>query len=95
MKPNACYSSLPTEREPNEDPYYLHAYRVNFDGTGLKLLNPGEFEHAMSLNDNNSFFIDNYSRVNTVPKSALYAADGLQGDGPGNCRSLFADGYGL
>lgn len=28
-------------REPGEDPYYLHAYKVNFDGTGLKLLNPG------------------------------------------------------
>lgn len=63
-------------RETNEDPYYLHAYRVNFDGSGLKLLNPGEFEHAMSINDNNTFFVDNYSRVNTVPKSALYAADG-------------------
>lgn len=63
-------------REANEDPYYLHAYRVNFDGTGLKLLNPGEFEHAMSMNDNKAFFVDNYSRVNTVPKSTLYAADG-------------------
>ncbi|MES2332803.1 MAG: DPP IV N-terminal domain-containing protein [Bacteroidota bacterium] len=63
-------------REPNEDPYYLHAYKVNFDGTGLKLLNPGEFEHAMNMNDGKSFFIDNYSRVNTAPKSTLYAADG-------------------
>lgn len=63
-------------KEPNEDPYYLHAYRVNFDGSGLKLLNPGEFEHTMIINDNNTYFIDNYSRVNTVPKSALYAADG-------------------
>ncbi|MBO9633426.1 MAG: DPP IV N-terminal domain-containing protein [Chitinophagaceae bacterium] len=63
-------------KEVKEDPYYLHAYRVNFDGTGLKLLNPGEFEHAMSINDNKTFFVDNYSRVNTVPRSTLYAADG-------------------
>ncbi len=63
-------------REPNEDPYYLHMYKINFDGTGLKLLNPGEYEHNMSLNDNNAFFVDNYSRVNTVPKSALVNADG-------------------
>jgi dipeptidyl-peptidase-4 len=82
-------------REPNEDPYYLHAYRVNFDGTGLKLLNPGEFEHAMSLNDNNSFFIDNYSRVNTVPKSALYAADGrkVMDLETADLSSLMATGY--
>ncbi len=29
--------------------------------SGLKLLNPGEFEHAMSINDNETFFVDNYS----------------------------------
>ena len=23
-----------------EDPYYLHLYKINFDGTGLQLLNP-------------------------------------------------------
>lgn len=63
-------------KEAGEDPYYLHAYKVNFDGTGLKLLNPGEYEHAMNMNDAKSFFIDNYSRVNTTPKSTLYAADG-------------------
>jgi dipeptidyl-peptidase 4 len=63
-------------REPNEDPYYLHLYRVNFDGTGLKLLNPGEFEHGSIMDDSKEYFVDNYSRVNTVPKSALYATDG-------------------
>jgi dipeptidyl-peptidase-4 len=63
-------------KENGEDPYYVHAYKVNFDGTGLKLLNPGEYEHGMSINDSKSYFVDNYSRVNTVPKSALYAADG-------------------
>lgn len=63
-------------KEAGEDPYYLHAYRVNFDGSGLKLLNPGEFEHAMSINDNETFFVDNYSRVNTTPRSALFATDG-------------------
>jgi dipeptidyl aminopeptidase/acylaminoacyl peptidase len=63
-------------KEANEDPYYLHLYKINFDGTGMKLLNPGEFEHGMSMDDGKEFFVDNYSRVNTVPKSALYSADG-------------------
>ena len=82
-------------REQGEDPYYLHAYRVNFDGSGLKLLNPGEFEHAMAMNDGKSYFIDNYSRVNTVPKSALYAADGrkLLDLETADLNSLFAAGY--
>ncbi|MEO6316891.1 MAG: DPP IV N-terminal domain-containing protein [Chitinophagaceae bacterium] len=63
-------------KELNEDPYYLHLYKINFDGSGLKLLNPGEFEHGMSLDDNKSFFVDNYSRVNAVPKAALYNTEG-------------------
>jgi dipeptidyl-peptidase-4 len=63
-------------KEAGEDPYYLHAYRINFDGSGMKLLNPGEFEHAMSINDNKTYFVDNYSRVNTAPRSILYATDG-------------------
>jgi dipeptidyl-peptidase-4 len=63
-------------REPGEDPYYLHLYKVNLDGSGLTLLDPGEFDHAMSMNDDQQFFIDNYSRVNTAPRSALYNALG-------------------
>ncbi|NCT95029.1 MAG: prolyl oligopeptidase family serine peptidase [Chitinophagaceae bacterium] len=82
-------------REANEDPYYLHAYRVNFDGTGLKLLNPGDFDHAMRMNDGKSFFVDNFSRVNTVPKSVLYAADGrkIMELETADFSSLFAAGY--
>lgn len=82
-------------REPNEDPYYMHLYRVNFDGSGLRLLNPGEYEHAMSLSDDKQYFVDNYSRVNTVPKSALYNAEGrkLMDLETADLSSLFASGY--
>ena len=82
-------------REAGEDPYLLHAYRINFDGTGLKLLNNGDFEHATSLNDNKTFFVDNYSRVNTVPKSTLYAADGrkVMDLETADLSSLFSTGY--
>lgn len=82
-------------KEAGEDPYYLHAYRINFDGSGLKLLNPGDFDHAMRMNDGNSFFINNYSRVNTVPKSVLYNADGkkIMDLETADFSSLFAAGY--
>ncbi|MCX6265719.1 MAG: DPP IV N-terminal domain-containing protein [Bacteroidetes bacterium] len=63
-------------REENEDPYYLHVYRVNLDGTGLRLLNAGDFDHSNSMNDNQQFFVDNYSRVNTIPQSVLYNTEG-------------------
>lgn len=58
-------------REAGEDPYYLHLYRVNLDGTGLKLLSKGNFNHEASGNDAQTFFVNNYSRVNTTPQSEL------------------------
>ena len=63
-------------REEGEDPYYLHLYRVNFDGTGLKLLNKDDFNHSVSTDDTNKYFIDNYSRVNTVPVTVLLDSQG-------------------
>ncbi|MBL7760721.1 MAG: DPP IV N-terminal domain-containing protein [Sediminibacterium sp.] len=82
-------------RESNEDPYYLHAYRINFDGTGLKLLNPGDFDHAASIDDNNRYIVNNFSRVNTVPKSVLLGTDGrkIMDLETADLSSLMAAGY--
>jgi len=63
-------------QEVGEDPYYYHLYRVNFDGTGLQLLGPGNFDHRSDLNDKTTYFVDNFSRVNTVPASILYNSEG-------------------
>lgn len=63
-------------REPNENPYYTHLYRINLDGSGLKLLDAGNFDHANSMNDNEKYFVDVFSRVNTAPKSILYNGEG-------------------
>lgn len=82
-------------REANEDPYYLHLYRVNFDGTGLRLLNAGEFEHGVSMDDNQQYYVDNYSRVNTIPASALYNSEGrkIMDLETADLSSLLAAGY--
>ncbi|NDK57033.1 S9 family peptidase [Pontibacter fetidus] len=63
-------------RETGEDPYLLHLYRINFDGSGLTLLNKGNFDNFANLNDGNSYFVNTASRVNTVPVSALYNSKG-------------------
>src|SRR6185312_8859147 len=47
-------------REGGEDPYYLHLYKVNLDGSGLAMLDPGDFDHIGNMDDNNEFFVDNY-----------------------------------
>lgn len=59
-------------REAGENPYYVHLYSIGLDGKNLKLLDPGNFTHTSSLNDNETFFVNNFSRVNTAPKSVLY-----------------------
>ena len=81
--------------EPNEDPYYTHLYKVNFDGTGFKLLNPGNFNHTASMNDSYKYIINNYSRVNTVPKSTLYDNTGkkIMDLEEADLSQLFAAGY--
>ncbi|HZS45761.1 MAG TPA: DPP IV N-terminal domain-containing protein [Blastocatellia bacterium] len=58
--------------EPSEDPYFSHTYKVNFDGTGFKLLDPGDASHSASISDSGKYFVDNFSRINTAPKSVLY-----------------------
>lgn len=63
-------------REEGEDPYYYHLYKVNFDGSGLTLLNPGNYTHSDDMNDKMTFFVDNFSRVNTVPKTDLRDKNG-------------------
>jgi dipeptidyl aminopeptidase/acylaminoacyl peptidase len=63
-------------REPNENPYYTHTYRVNLDGSGFALLDQGEATHASQLSPNKRWLVDNYSRIDLVPKSVLRDATG-------------------
>ena len=63
-------------REPGEDPYFTHLYRVNLDGSGLKQLDRGDASHAAAMNDTGRFFVDNFSRVDAAPKSELRDAAG-------------------
>lgn len=63
-------------REEGEDPYYLHLYRVNLDGTSLQLLNKDNFNHRVSMNDSHLYFVDNFSRVDTIPQAILRDSSG-------------------
>jgi dipeptidyl aminopeptidase/acylaminoacyl peptidase len=63
-------------REPGENVYYEHLYRVNLDGTGLTLLDPGPSYHRSVLSPTRQFLVDNYSRVDQAPASVLRDASG-------------------
>ncbi len=81
-------------REPGEDPYYTHLYRVNLDGSGLKLLTPGNFSHAISAPDSGKYFVDTFSRVDAAPKSSLFDQQGFLLDLEAtDMKLLFEVGY--
>lgn len=63
-------------KEKDQDPYYYHLYRVNFDGSGLKRLTPGNYTHSPNMNDAKTHFVSNYSRVDATPQSALFDNQG-------------------
>ena len=60
-----------TGREANEDPYYAHVYSVGLNGGAIKLLDPGNATHNVTMADSNKYFVDNSSRINTPPAADL------------------------
>jgi dipeptidyl-peptidase 4 len=65
-------------REDGEDPYYMHFYRANLDGSGIKVLDPGDASHTVNMSDSGRYFVDNASRVNSAPAGNLYDAQGAE-----------------
>ena len=62
--------------DKNIDPYYEHTYKVSLNGGKPKPLNKGDYNTSTSPSDNHRFFVSNFSRVNTIPKSELRNSDG-------------------
>lgn len=59
---------------PGKDPYFLHAYRINFDGTGLAPLTTADANHDITYSSDGQYYVDIFSRVDEPPKAALYRA---------------------
>ncbi len=57
---------------PGEDPYFVHAYRINFDGTGLTPLAEGDGNHHLEYSEDGKYYVDIWSRIDMPPTMALY-----------------------
>lgn len=57
--------------QPGGDPYLLHYYRINLDGTGLITLTEADADHQVSFSDDMAYFVDTYSRVDLPTVSEL------------------------
>lgn len=67
---------LAVGKEQGRDPYFIHLYRIGFDGRGMLLLTPEDAAHDIRLSPSGSYFVDSYSKPNVPPVSVLRAADG-------------------
>jgi len=63
-------------REEGRDPYFSHFYRVNFDGSNLKLLTPEDAHHQIFISPDGKYFVDSYSKPDTPPIAVLRDMEG-------------------
>jgi dipeptidyl aminopeptidase/acylaminoacyl peptidase len=59
---------------PGKDPYFVHYYRINLDGTGLTTLTQADANHTVTFSPDRAFYVDSYSRVDQPPVSELRRA---------------------
>jgi dipeptidyl aminopeptidase/acylaminoacyl peptidase len=54
-------------KEKGRDPYFVHFYRIGFDGKNLTLLTPENANHQISLSPSGEYFVDSYSTPDVAP----------------------------
>jgi dipeptidyl aminopeptidase/acylaminoacyl peptidase len=58
-------------RNADEDPYFIHYCKVNFDGSGLVDLTPEKMNHKATFSVDYKYFTDTYSTVQLSPVTVL------------------------
>jgi dipeptidyl aminopeptidase/acylaminoacyl peptidase len=59
---------------PGKDPYFVHYYRINFDGGGLTALTDADANHTVSFSADMKYFVDTWSRLDLPHISELRSA---------------------
>ena len=80
----------------DENPYYMHLYSVNFDGSGLKQIDETDMNiSGYSVAENGEAFVVTASRVDTTPVNYVYSKRGKKSVelGTADLSQLFAAGY--
>ncbi len=57
----------------DEDPYYVHYYRINFDGNNLVSLTSESANHTVTYSPDKKYYFDTYSTINTAPVTELHS----------------------
>ena len=56
---------------PGKDPYFVHYYRIDFDGSNLTTLTEADANHDVSFSSDMTYYVDTYSRVDLPTTSEL------------------------
>ena len=70
-----------------EDPYHVHHYSIDFDGSGLVALTAGDGTHSVRFSPDRRYLLDSWSRVDLAPITELRRVS----DGSLVCRLEEAD----
>jgi dipeptidyl aminopeptidase/acylaminoacyl peptidase len=58
-------------KNADQDPYFIHHYRVNFDGSDLVALTDANGTHSVQFSPKRKYLVDSYSRVDLPPVHEL------------------------
>ena len=61
---------------PGENPYFVHLYRIDFDGSHLTPLTPEPGDHSISPSPSGQWFVDADSTPDTPPTTVVRDEDG-------------------
>jgi dipeptidyl aminopeptidase/acylaminoacyl peptidase len=57
---------------PGKDPYFIHYYRIDFDGQNLTPLTEADADHEVRFSSDMKYYVDTYSRVDLPTVSELH-----------------------
>jgi dipeptidyl aminopeptidase/acylaminoacyl peptidase len=60
---------------PGINPYFVHYYRINFDGGGMTALTSGDADHQAVFSEDTKYYVDTWSRVDQAPVSELHRTE--------------------
>ncbi|MFN8581314.1 MAG: DPP IV N-terminal domain-containing protein [Gemmatimonadaceae bacterium] len=63
-------------REPGENVYQRHLYRVNADGSGFQLVDAANGDHTSAVSPSKRYVVDSYGRPDAAPKNVVRDATG-------------------
>ena len=74
---------------PEQDPYFVHYYRIDFDGTGLVAYTEADGMHEVTFSPDRRYYVDRWSRGGSAAnRGAAQSLRQVAGHGAGAGRTL-------